>query len=82
MSTLAKEIDEWLLMTEASSDDRPEVVYRPLAPIEVGYRASVVVLDVDFGGSGATGVVIAFDKTTGAFETKRTRYVLDTSYEH
>ena len=76
-----------LLRVELEQDSRPEVIYRPLAPIKVGARAVVIPVNhysemVTNLGTALTGTVIAYNKITGAFETKRTRYVLDTSYEH
>lgn len=70
------------------SDSRPEVMYRRAGAIVVGARAVVISLNhynSEIGENGITvltGTVIAYDMATGAFETKRTRYVLDTSYAH
>lgn len=88
MSTLAKEIDEWFVMTSCEKDDRPEVLYRPLGHIMIGFGAMVIPVNhynremVTNLGTALTDTVIAYDKSTGAFETKRTRYVLDKSYKH
>lgn len=72
----------------AEQDERPEVKYKPVMPITVGFRAGIVPVDhyswslVTNGELAWTGTVLAYDATTGAFETKRTRYVLDMGYEH
>lgn len=68
----------------ADMDSRPVVSYRPLGSegIEVGYRAFIIPLNhystewVDNGYPATTTTVLSHDKTTGAFETKNTRYVL------
>ena len=80
--------DDHLVSPAAERDSRPEVLYRPTGTIIAGYRAVVISLNhynSDIGENGITvmtGTVIAYDKVTGAFETKRTRYVLDKSYAH
>lgn len=74
--------------TAAEQDERPEVSYKPLTPVKVGAQAFIVPVNhysafwVTNGQPAWTGTVLAHDVETGAFETKRTRYVLDMGYEH
>lgn len=76
------------IASAADSDSRPEVRYKPVGHIMLGSGAIIIPVNhyntplVSNGGVALTGKVIAYDKVTGAFETKRTRYVLDTSYAH
>lgn len=69
-------------------DERPEVNYKPVIAITVGLRACIIPVNhyssawVTNGNLAWTGTVLAHDATTGAFETARTRYVLDKGYEH
>ena len=78
---------KWVSVTP-QQDARPEVSYKPLIPVEVGARAFIVPVNhyslalVTNGEPVWTGTVLAHDTATGAFETARTRYVLDVGYEH
>lgn len=71
-------------------DSRPIVSYKPvgMCGIEVGYSAIIVPVDhysathVANGEIARTTPVLAHDKATGAFETRNTRYILDSGYEH
>ena len=75
---------------EPVQDYRPTVSYRLCGTmnIEVGSRAMIIPVNhyntslVTNGHMVWTGTVLAHDATTGDFETARTRYVLDTGYEH
>lgn len=70
----------------AEQENRPEVVYRPWMKIEVGVKACIIPLSPHLLSASGwpiwTSKVVAYDKTTGAFETNHVRYVLDYSYEH
>lgn len=69
----------------ADQDDRPTVVYKltGMMDVEVGHRASIVLVNhfnkmlADYAEPVWTSTVLAHDKFTGDFETRHTRYVLD-----
>lgn len=76
--------------SDADQDSRPIVLYRsvPGFPIKVGGCAFITPVDhyntkmVSNKTEALTSYVLTYDKTTEAFETKNTRYVLDTSLLH
>lgn len=79
-----------IVLPAVEQDERPIVSYKLCGTmnIEVGYNALIVPVNhysaakVTNGNPAWTGIVLAYDEETGAFETKRTRYILDTGYEH
>jgi len=83
MNTCLQSVRGGYVAPAAEQEGRPLVRYEPIGhAIVVGYRAWVIPLDhyandrVSNTGPAFTGTVVAYDETTGAFETRRTRYVL------
>jgi hypothetical protein len=98
MTSIQESMSSWValslaskgaLASEADSDPRPVVRYRNVAGASIEVGRPAIVYPIGHNSPFVSGyvdvittTVLAYDKPTGAFETKNTRYVLDTSVLH